>query len=81
MARVNRIASNKPKLDKVLLCTPSQFGLVKYGWELSGLVWFYINWFVMDDFGLVLLSLVWYRFVWFGVVEFGLVWISLVWCG
>ena len=44
MARVNRIASNKPKLDTVLL----HFGLVKFGWELSGLVWF-----GMDEFGLV----------------------------
>ena len=31
MARVNRIARNKPKLDMVLLCIPSQFGL--------GIVW------------------------------------------
>ena len=44
MAWVNRIASNKPKLDTVLLCIPSQFGLVKFGWELSGLVWFDIIW-------------------------------------
>ena len=62
MARVNRIASNKPKLDMVLLCIPSQFGLVKYGcWELSGLVWFYINWFGIDEFSLVWLSLVWFH--------------------
>ena len=60
MTRVSRIASNKPKLDMVLLCIPSQFGLVKYGWELSGLVWFYINWFGMDEFGLVWLILVWF---------------------
>ena len=60
MARVNRIASNEPKLDMVLLCIPSQFGLVKYGWELSALVRFYINWFGMDEFGLVWLSSVWY---------------------
>ena len=55
MTRVNRIASTKPELDMVLLCIPSQFGLVKFGWELSGLVWF-----GMDEFGLVQLSLVWY---------------------
>ena len=55
MTRVDRIASNKPKLDMVLLCILSQFGLVKFGWELSGLVWF-----GMDVFGLVQLSLVWY---------------------
>ena len=24
----------------VLLCIPSQFGIVKFGWDLSGLVWF-----------------------------------------
>ena len=58
--RASIIASNKPKLDMVLLCIPSQFGLVKYGWELSGLVWFYINCFGMDEFGLVWLSSVWY---------------------
>ena len=44
MTRVSRIASNKPKLDMVLLCISSQFGLVKFGWELSGLVWFDIIW-------------------------------------
>ena len=26
--------------EVVLLCILSQFGLVKFGWELSGLVWF-----------------------------------------
>ena len=46
-------ASNKEKLDMVLLCILSQFGLV--GWELSGLVWF-----GMDVFGLVQLSSVWF---------------------
>ena len=46
-------ANNKDKLDMVLLCILSQFGLVKFGWELSGLVWF-----GMDVFGLVQLSLV-----------------------
>ena len=56
MARVNRIASNKPKLDMDLLCIPSQFGLVKFCWELSGLVWFDIIWCGMDEFGLVWLS-------------------------
>ena len=35
----------------VLLCILSQFGLVKFGWELSGLVWF-----GMDEFGLVQLK-------------------------
>ena len=39
----------------VLLCILGQFGLVKFGWELSGLVWF-----GMDEFGLVQLSSVWY---------------------
>ena len=38
MTRVNRIASKKQKLDMVLLCMPSQFGLDKFGWELSGLL-------------------------------------------
>ena len=65
MTRVNRIASNKPELDIVLLCIPSQFGLVKFGLELSGLVWF-----GMDEFGLVQL-----------MVEFSLIWMSLVRCG
>ena len=40
MTRANTRASNKQKLDMVLLCILSQFGLVKFGWELSGLVWF-----------------------------------------
>ena len=75
MTRANTRASNKEKLDMVLLCILSQFGLVKFGWELSGLVWF-----GMDEFGLVQLSSVWYGWVWFGVDEFGLVWMSLVWC-
>ena len=48
---------------------------------LSGLVWFYINWFGMDEFGLVWLSLVWYGWLWFGMDDFGLVWMTLVWCG
>ena len=39
----------------VLLCILSQFGLVKFGCELSGMVWF-----GMDEFGLVQLSSVWY---------------------
>ena len=51
MTRVNRIAKNKQKLDMVLLCTPSQFGLVKFGWKLSALVCFGIIWFGMDEFG------------------------------
>ena len=59
MTKVNRIVSNKQKLDMVLLCIPSQFGLVKFGWELSGLVWFGIIWFGVDKFGLVWMSLVW----------------------
>ena len=41
--------------EVVLLCILSQFELVKFGWELSGLVWF-----GMDVFGLVQLSSVWY---------------------
>ena len=60
MTRVNGIASNKQKLDMVLLCMPSQFGLVKFGWELSGLVCVGIIWFGMDEFGLVWLSSDWY---------------------
>ena len=52
MIRVNRIASNKPKLDMVRLCIPSQFGLVKFGWELSGLVLFDIIWCGMGRFRL-----------------------------
>ena len=64
MTRANTRASNKEKLDMVLLCILSQFGLVKFGWELSGLVWFDIIWCGMDEFG---------------VVEIGLVWMSLVW--
>ena len=59
MARVNRIASNKQKLDMVVLCIPSQFGLVKFGWELPGLVWFGIIWFGLVEFGLIWMSLVW----------------------
>ena len=60
MIRVNRIASNQPKLDMVRLCIPSQFGLVKFGWELSGLVCFGKTWFGIDEFGLVWLSSDWY---------------------
>ena len=41
--------------EVVLLCILSQFELVKFGWELSGLVLF-----GMDEFGLVQLSSVWY---------------------
>ena len=66
MTRVNRIASNKPELDMVLLCIPSQFGLVKFGWELSGLVWFCIIWFGVDEFGLADSGLLWMSLVWFG---------------
>ena len=39
----------------VVLWIIGQFGLAKFGWELSGLVWF-----GMDEFGLVQLSSVWY---------------------
>ena len=60
MTRANTSASNKQKLDMVLLCILSQFGLVKFGWELSGLVWFGKIWFGMDEFGLVWLSSDWY---------------------
>ena len=35
----------------VLLCIPSQFGMVKFGWDFSGLVC------GVDEFGLVWLSL------------------------
>ena len=60
MTRVNRIASNKQKLDMVLLCMPSQFELVKFGWELSGLVSVGIIWFGVVEFKLVWrMSLVW----------------------
>ena len=61
MTRVNRKASNKQKLDMVLLCIPSHFGLVKFGWELSGLVWFGTIWFGVEMFGFVV------------VIEFGFV--------
>ena len=54
MTRVNLIASNKQNLDMVQLCIPSQIGLVKFSWELSGLVWFGIICFGVDEFGLVL---------------------------
>ena len=52
MIRANTRASNKEKLDMVLLCILSQFGLVIFGWELSGLVWFGM---VEFEFGLVCL--------------------------
>ena len=66
---MNRIASNKQKLDMVLLCMPSQFGLDKLGWELSGLVCIGIIWFGINEFDLVWLS-----------SDIGLVWrMSLVW--
>ena len=55
MTRAKRIVSSKQKSDMVLLWIISQFGLVKFGWELSGLVWF-----GMDEFGLVQLISVWY---------------------
>ena len=54
---MNRIVSNKQKLDMVLLCMPSQFVLVKFGWELSGLVCIGIIRFGTDEFALVWLSL------------------------
>ena len=54
------MTNNNQKLDMVLLCIPSQFRLVKFGWKLSGSVWFGIICFVMDEFGLVWSSLVWY---------------------
>ena len=46
----------------VLLCMPSQFGLVKFGWELSCLVCIGIIRFGMDEFGLEDKLI----FVWFG---------------
>ena len=74
MTRANtRASNNKDKLDMVLLCILSQFRLVKFGWELSGLVWFGIIWFGMEEFGFVCLSLDRYGGVWFCVDEFGLV--------
>ena len=57
MTRANTSASNKYKLDMVLLCILSQFGLVKFGWELSGLVCIGIIRFGTDEFALVWLSL------------------------
>ena len=60
MTRANTRASNKQKLDMVLLCILSQFGLVKFGWEWSNLFWFGIIWFGMYEFGLVWLSSDWY---------------------
>ena len=61
MTRANtRASNNKAKLDMVLLCILSQFGLVKFGWELSGLVWFVKTWLGIDEFGLVWMSSVWY---------------------
>ena len=45
------MVSSKQKSDMVLLCILSQFGLVKFGSELSGLVWFGI-----DEFGLMEMS-------------------------
>ena len=59
MTRANTRASNKEKLDMVLLCILSQFGLVIFGWELSCLVWFDIIWFGMVEFDLVWMILVW----------------------
>ena len=56
----------------VLLCIPSNFGLVKFSWKLCGLVWFPI-WFGVDEFGLL-----WLSSVWFAVVDFCLVW-NLQW--
>ena len=38
----------------LLVCILRQFRLVKFDWELSGLVWF-----GMDEFGSVWMSLVW----------------------
>ena len=82
MTRANTRASNEQKLDMVLLCMPSQFGLVKFGWELSCLVSVGIIWFGVVEFKLVWrMSLVWCGWVWFGVVEFGLICMSLVWYG
>ena len=61
MARVNRIASNKPKLEMVLLCIPSQFGFLKF------------SWFRVVEFGLVWLSSFWCGQVGFGAFDFCLV--------
>ena len=55
MTRAKRIVSSKQKSDMVLLCILSQFGLVKFGWESSGFVWF-----GMDELSLVQLGSVRY---------------------
>ena len=70
MTRVDRIASNKPELDMVLPCIPSQFGL---GIVWLCLVWFGWVWFGVVEFGLVWMSLVWCGWVQFGMDEFSLV--------
>ena len=70
MTRASRIESNKQKLDMVLLCIPSQFGMYEFG-----LVW------LSSDLGLVWMSLVWCGRVRFNMDEFGLVWLSSFWYG
>ena len=59
---------------EIVLGTPSQFGLDKFGWEFFALVWFGIILFGLDEFALVWLSSDWYGgLVCFGVDEFGFV--------
>jgi len=49
MTRVNRLAKAKAKAGYgSAMRTHTQPGLVKFGWELSGLVWFGIIWFGME---------------------------------
>ena len=70
---MNRIACDQ--LDMVPPCIFSQFWVIKFGWELSGLVWFGV-----DEFGLIWLSLVECGSVWYVRPWFCLVLFSLVWC-
>ena len=67
MTRVNRIASNKQKLDMILLCIAYQASL---GW--SNLVGNCLAWFGLVQFGLEWKSLVWLGGIWFVMNEFGL---------
>ena len=48
---MTRVNSKKQKLEMVQLCIPSQIGLVKFSWKLSGLVWFGVV-----EFGIVWMS-------------------------
>ena len=70
MTRVNRIASNKPELDMVLLCIVHTQP-ASLGWELSGFFWFRVI-----EFSLVRMSLVGCGSVRFVMDEFGLAWME-----